>query len=268
VTDSSLAERRGSPLAYACGNYRNKQKRFNSPCNGGYFNSGVMAVIPGKEIAGAGADTTTTTSTTLKDLYNQSIEILANPSWNDTEEKLLNILFCNNSERVENFKKYHADNTSSNTNTSKINTAIHCSTAATDLQDKLGTDYPFDDMGWNSLPLQYNLQKRSYSKEVGNMQLWNDVLLGKSNGYTSTKEKQADMVEKGAQVIHYVGGKPWMSAKELNALDWEDGKGKGEAGIVGKRYGKLFDFWKNIVSGKIKYIGDGESVIADYLGSE
>ena len=193
-------------------------------------------------------------------------KILANPSWNDTEEKLLNILFCNNSERVENFKKYHAD--SANINTAKINTAIHCSTAATNLQDKLGTDYPFDDMGWNSLPLQYNLQKRSYSKEVGNMQLWNDVLLGKSNGYTNTKEKQAEMLEKGAQVIHYVGGKPWMSAKELNALDWEDGKGKGEAGIVGKRYGKIFDFWWKIVTGEIKDISGDKSVISGYLLSE
>jgi hypothetical protein len=52
-----------------------------------------------------------------------------------------------------------------------------------------------------------------------------------------------DEEEGGVVVLHYVGGKPWNTKEELEAIDWEERDCKDVAG----RYGELFDVWKYIV---------------------
>ena len=42
-------------------------------------------------------------------------------------------------------------------------------------------------------------------------------------------------------VLHYVGGKPWQSLKELTVLDYEEDG----SGTVEKLYGAIFDAWRS-----------------------
>ena len=44
-------------------------------------------------------------------------------------------------------------------------------------------------------------------------------------------------------MLHYVGGKPWNTKEELEAIDWEERDCKDVAG----RYWELFYIWKYIV---------------------
>jgi len=65
---------------HACGNWRNKKRSFNSPPDN--FNSGVMVLpLP-----------TSPTTTPFLPLYHACIERLEDSMWNDTEEKLLNVI--------------------------------------------------------------------------------------------------------------------------------------------------------------------------------
>lgn len=153
---------------HAVGNYRNKKKEFvKSPP--GNFNCGVTVVTRPEGAEGGGG---------FLELYKRSMEIIEGEGWNDTEEKMLNLLFPN----------------------------------------------------WVPLRIGFNLQKRAFW--YGDWNRWVD-----------------DCV-----VIHYVGGKPWVTKIE----DWEENDVKGditgmavEGGRVEGRYGELFRVWREIIDGGI-----------------
>ncbi len=81
---------------------------------------------------------------------------------------------------------------------------------------------------WNPLEIGYNCQKRAFKLAP---HVWNAV-------HSS---------EMGIKIVHYVGGKPWQSAEELQRLDWE-AKVSPEAMVS---YEPLFQLWRNVRNGTI-----------------
>ena len=77
---------------------------------------------------------------------------------------------------------------------------------------------------WLGLPPRFNLQKRAYHHAP---RAWNDAIAPDG---------------KGAVVLHYVGGKPWSSREDLEALDWEQ-----KEADVGERYGEVFGVWRDVM---------------------
>lgn len=80
---------------------------------------------------------------------------------------------------------------------------------------------------WKALPIGYNCQKRAFKMAPT---VWNAAL------HSST----------GIKVVHYVGGKPWQSAEELQRLDWEASTGDGAM----LPYEPLFQLWRRVYRGE------------------
>lgn len=93
---------------------------------------------------------------------------------------------------------------------------------------------------WRELPISYNCQKRSFKLAPT---IWNAI-------------RESEL---GIKVIHYVGGKPWQSAEDIQRLDWE---GAPESIRV---YEPIFQLWHLIRNSNshVIYKGKDQDMVQD-----